>query len=473
MAHHSRVRGSGDAWASILPSELASLDALLRACVNGVDGGAYAPAGLITIGGSGLVCSGPLTVARGGTLVSSNGTLQFSPSIFPQLSATHSGRTRTVMYPFAAARPIPYSLWRPRRDSSGMQAVAPTYISWQNPTVVQPSSLSLPIRAENGGTIAQVTVNFRVGAPHTSIPGTLPAARLLRVDINGNAVPCTSVASGADSNGWVYVPKPSSGAAWFNLGAAQSFTLTCDQNNVVDVTQYTYRLEVIDEQGLSGWPWQVSLLQPVLAVLDASSTWPLAGTITTVDGVSLPSAGGARILVIKSLTGVNGIYISTSTSGTAGWQPSPDLSQTSQYSPGFVVGAQRGQNYGGTLWQASATQSSWSGNPPPPGTGVWRTSTPYALNTPILPLTPNGNWFLCTTGGTSGNPTEPAWPKAAGQTVVDNSVVWTCMGPYPLLAMVTQPDADALAPGLAMTHYGTIFESAAVTTTNLTTNGFR
>lgn len=471
--HHSRIRGSSDPWGSVLPSELAALDAALVASVNGVDGGAYAPAGLITIGGSGLVCSGPLTVARGGTFISSNGILQFAPGVFPQLGPAHSGRTRTVMHAFLAARPIQYGLWRPRRDSSGMQSLAPTYVPWQNPTTVLPASLSLPIRAEHGGTISEITIGFRVGAPHSSIPGTMPAARLLRVDKNGNASVCTSVASGADANGWVYVSKPSSGAAWFNLGAAQTFVLPCDQNNVVDITQYTYRLEVQDEQGLTGWPWQVGLMQPVLAVYDASSSWPLYGGISTVDGVSLPSAGGARILVIKSMTGVNGIYISSSTSGTAGWQASPDLSQTSQYSPGFVVGVQRGQNYGGTYWQASATQSSWSGNPPPPGTGVWRTSTPYALNTPIVPLTPNGNWFLCTTAGTSGNPSEPAWPNGTGQTVVDNSVIWTCMGPYPLLTMVTRPDADALAPGLAMTHYGTIFESAAVTTTNLTTNGWR
>lgn len=58
---------------------------------------------------------------------------------------------------------------------------------------------------------------------------------------------------------------------------------------------------------------------------------------------------------------------------------------------------------------------------------AWVTATVYAAGVGIIPTTPAGLWYECTTGGTSGG-TEPTWLTATGATVNDNGVIWTCRG---------------------------------------------
>lgn len=534
MAHHSRVRGASDPWLNILSSELASLDSLVASCLNGVDGGTYAPSAVITIGGHGLQVISNVTVARGGQLQSGNGLLQFTepnmwaPSTvyvgaaqiipierngfiyqaqgaggtsgttrpvfpltvgatvvdgsvtwvnlgisgeFPALGPSHSGRTRPFLHSFAEARAVPDIMWRPRRDSSGMQSAAPMYQAWNNPGLL-PSTLILPIRGVQGATISQITIGFRVGTPHTTLPQAMPSARLLRVDPNGNAVPCTSTASGADANGWVYATKPSSAAAWFNLGASQTFVLPCDQNNVVDRTQYFYQLEVQDEQwpAGSGWPWILNVMQPC-ALMDNSGLFPDQSR-TTIDGVTVssltsPSGGqGVRILLANSFSmQENGIYTYSATAQNL--QRSADLLNASQFGQGFVIGVQMGQNYSGSYWQASALASSWTPGTLPLSARPWQQLATYATGRTVMPLTYNGYWF--TSGGGTAGSNEPQWPTSPGQTVQDGTIVWTCSGPAPTqLPFVTHPDTDSVSTGLAFTHMGNIFQAAQVEYTGIT-----
>ncbi len=56
----------------------------------------------------------------------------------------------------------------------------------------------------------------------------------------------------------------------------------------------------------------------------------------------------------------------------------------------------------------------------------WVASTGYILNDTIVPTTPNGHYYKCTTAGTS-DASEPTW-TTDGSTVIDGSVVWTDMG---------------------------------------------
>ena len=437
------------------------MDAVLRACINAVDGGTYAPSGLITVGGSGMQLTGPLVVARGGTLNSQHGILAFDPLNFPLLSAGHPGRTRTILYPFVASRPVPYAMWRVQRGSSGIQSLAPGFTSWQLPGTAQTSGLSLPIRAIHYATISSVTVTFAVVTPHTTLPQIMPAFRMLLVDQYGNASPCTSVAAGADTNGFMYVPKPSNVDAWRNGGYAQSFTFACDQNNFVTRDGYSYRLEALDEQGLTGYPWQVSLLQPcrfMMSLTNISGQFPLTGLLTS-DGIT--ASDGDRVLVNGTYGyGETGIYIARSGS----WVRAQDV-----FTQGAIVGIQEGINFGGTYWQAGTAVSNWTPGTTPPA-AFWHSGTGYTLNKPIIPRTPSGFWYVCTTAGTSAS-TEPGWPTATGQTVTDGGVVWTCAGPASTpLPFVTRPDVDLWSPELAMNGYGTVFHSAAVQFTNIYQN---
>jgi len=58
----------------------------------------------------------------------------------------------------------------------------------------------------------------------------------------------------------------------------------------------------------------------------------------------------------------------------------------------------------------------------------WEASTAYSLGQLVEPTTPNTYIYECTTAGTSDSG-EPTWPTGAvGDTVVDNTCVWTLKG---------------------------------------------
>lgn len=59
---------------------------------------------------------------------------------------------------------------------------------------------------------------------------------------------------------------------------------------------------------------------------------------------------------------------------------------------------------------------------------VWEAATAYTVNDYVRPTAgPTGNdLFKCTTAGTSGG-SEPTWPTGEGNTVNDNTVVWTAV----------------------------------------------
>lgn len=57
--------------------------------------------------------------------------------------------------------------------------------------------------------------------------------------------------------------------------------------------------------------------------------------------------------------------------------------------------------------------------------GYWAASTSYSLGDTVLPATPNGHVYKCTTAGTSGS-SAPSWGTTAGGTTSDGgTLVWT------------------------------------------------
>lgn len=55
---------------------------------------------------------------------------------------------------------------------------------------------------------------------------------------------------------------------------------------------------------------------------------------------------------------------------------------------------------------------------------AWAASTSYSLNDVVIPTTPNGHKYKCTTAGAS-NSSEPTWPTASSGTVSDGTAEWT------------------------------------------------
>jgi len=54
---------------------------------------------------------------------------------------------------------------------------------------------------------------------------------------------------------------------------------------------------------------------------------------------------------------------------------------------------------------------------------TWQPSTLYAVGAIVVPTTPNGHYYRCTTGGISYG-VEPTWPTVIGRSVIDNGAVW-------------------------------------------------
>ncbi|MFH1058752.1 MAG: hypothetical protein V1797_08750 [Pseudomonadota bacterium] len=71
----------------------------------------------------------------------------------------------------------------------------------------------------------------------------------------------------------------------------------------------------------------------------------------------------------------------------------------------------------------------------------WQASHAYASGARVIPTTPNGHYYQCTTAGESGA-SEPAWP--ASGTVSDGAAVWTRQGAgFKNLALAVTPPGAA------------------------------
>jgi len=58
---------------------------------------------------------------------------------------------------------------------------------------------------------------------------------------------------------------------------------------------------------------------------------------------------------------------------------------------------------------------------------AWQDATAYGLGDRVTPTSANGFVYVCTQAGTSAG-AEPTWPTILGQTVTDNTAVFTCSG---------------------------------------------
>jgi len=473
LSHNTLVRDPVTNWtdgSAITQAELVKLDANLCAAINAVDGGCYAPTSAIIIGLAGLTLTGPLLVTRGGTLSSvhaASANFQCNDGDVPLLSATHTGRTRTVLTPCLRGRGAIRSLWRYRREDAGLQAYAPSF-DLSDGAGSQVARAYVPIRAHDGATLASVTVSFRVGFPHDALPAAMPSVRVWRMDAGGTISLLTSAAAGADASGYVFAAKPTSPAAWYAAGGKQSLTVTCDQNNVVDVGSYDYVLELVEEQGLTGYPWELTVKASVRAATTANIALPPTGTI---DGYV--TAAGDRILVKDQTDPTqNGILLA----GTG--VRAADLAQAADFTQGMCVRVERGTVNGASTWQAASTITDWAPGDLPQGLTSWATATAYALNSFVQPTAAHATGFYYQATaivgtGTSDAATEPVWPVVVGATVVDNpggnQITWTCIGKTPQgLTFLARPDVAHPVEGTGFIPHGIIWHAAACTFTHIT-----
>lgn len=459
-------------------AELAQMDASLASLVNGVDGGCWSPSSQIVISGSGLQLTGPFFASRGGSLTAANaGGFACQDGDYPLLGPTHTGRNRTIVYECITGEGFPMRpAWRARWKDCGMQSIAQS-IDQSDGNGPQTTRLWVPIRCHTGATLSSAILRFRVGFTHTQMPTQGPSARVLRIDASGNIVTLSSSATGADANGYFYATLPGTVGLWTGN---QTISLTCDQNNVVDISQYTYYVEIVEEQGLTGYPWALVFKQPVKLAANLTqptfaSYWPFG--LTSMSGGDVQTgayADGDRILLINQVTQTfDGIWIAHA----GAWARATDFQAASDFSQGMVVPVDQGGQCGSTYWQASSTTASWDPGTQPFGTFPFDSGNAYAVTNVIIPTKANGFWYECTTA-TGTNSVEPAWPPIVGATVTDaGGNVWTCKGPAttPVAFVCIGPDDDETAQtaGAEFFAHGNIFDQVDVSFTNITSRAFQ
>jgi len=112
------------------------------------------------------------------------------------------------------------------------------------PATGTPQAFYLPY-LHNGATLASVTVFISVTGPHSGVPAVLPSIAVVRYLTSG-AISAQALASSSPQS---FTPAPGTAAAWDDTNQIQGLLYTCNQNNVIDTTQYHYGAVVIDENG--------------------------------------------------------------------------------------------------------------------------------------------------------------------------------------------------------------------------------
>jgi hypothetical protein len=129
--------------------------------------------------------------------------------------------------------------------------ISPASNGLLGPGTAQQTLFLLP-PPHNGATLLSVSCSLRVTGPHASVPASMgggggPAMQVVRLAIGQGIPTAPQFLSSAPQQG--FIPVPASGAAWDSAGQIQTLVYTCNQNNVIDTSQFIYSLILIDENG--------------------------------------------------------------------------------------------------------------------------------------------------------------------------------------------------------------------------------
>jgi hypothetical protein len=214
---------------------MSALDDAIARSVNGDDGGSWNPLTPIIIGGSGMNLTTSSSSIQGGVQTAKGGKLVLGNSDWPTFSAT---RGRTLVFPIVPTMASNSALYGVDCDLSPQYGCLRTLD-------LNGAALVIPIAKRylhNGATLTRGTLTWRVGQPHGIVPVPTPKMALWRITTSGGTIVALNS-----------TPQLSVSAAtadiYFNKGNAQTLTYNCNQNNVIDTTQYQYALVWTDEAG--------------------------------------------------------------------------------------------------------------------------------------------------------------------------------------------------------------------------------
>jgi len=349
--HNALTRASLAAWGAsgVAVADLESLETKVAQGVNGDLGGTYAPTYYaIEIYGSvssGLVVTGPTVVwgKLGALTLVSNAA--YSLLLFPALGGNHPASTHVYQQDCLTGMTSPVNAAVVAQF--GVQAIFPSLLSPVGAVI--PVYHVVPLFAHDGATLSSMSLQLMVPTPHTSLPPTMPTVQIVVSDQWGNL---TTLAN-------YTLPAPSTPAAWYANGAAQTFTIPVAPYTVNNATGLLYAI-VTDEQGLTGFPFQVTSTS-----VDFATTGVVAlNGAQTIDGhaiqLTTSTTPGNRVLVKDQVDQTqNGIYLANA----GQWARSADARTAGPLGQGQLVTCNGGNANAGTLWQQQNPVTAVTGYP--------------------------------------------------------------------------------------------------------------
>jgi hypothetical protein len=304
MAAFTRTQADGT-WITgyaILPADIADLERKAFHGINGDLGGSYTPTAELFVQGNSVVVTGPTEVRQEGVIT---GGVTLVGDIYEKFAEGHVNRSRTIWQActaFAVVGPRPWAALN-SLDPVGIQFVA-SGITTSTELVIP--EFTMEMRVHDGATLSSVRVRLRVPTPHGHVPTTMPRIRIGRLKYDGSVSYLKDTPFG---DGFTELPRAASGAAWYNNGEVQEFDIVCDQNNVIDVSQYSYFINVVEAVGGVGYPFQLKIHEGV----DVYETFYEDEALPT--GVT---PGFVHLLTANTDARENGLYLSdTSTRHTS------------------------------------------------------------------------------------------------------------------------------------------------------------
>jgi hypothetical protein len=254
-----------------LGTDLRTIDQNTFVAINGDAGGTWTPAADLIVGGAGMICAGPWQLSGTSTTIDTNAST--APLTFGKGTADDVFAMASTSYTLAQALIEVYPLISEQASVrvpsfNGAPGIGSALNSGVF-TSAKGARFLVPLRTVSGGLLQTLTLHFTVGESHASVPQALPLMRVIAIDTSGNQLPLRALDGSTDANGFQAIGAPASGAVWFNAGADQTFVYTCNQNQRIDVSRYTYWLEVIDESGTNAWVTVGNSFTAVVSAFDS------------------------------------------------------------------------------------------------------------------------------------------------------------------------------------------------------------
>jgi len=232
MAHLIQAVANWTPLFSITPAIWGAIDQNTYVSINGDNGGTWAPAAPIVIGGAGMWFAGVVQWAAGST-VTTNGTtsrVTFGDSDYFTFPINHPGQSRTVATACAGSR-----------GTFGWTVNTFGFAQ----SVVAGCSGFVELNVVDRATLTSAFLSYVIQATHVGgMPASVLRARIVRVDMLGNVTPITS----GDANGFC-TPTATLPVNYYNGGATQYLPLPMANTMVIDKSRFRYVCQIIDESG--------------------------------------------------------------------------------------------------------------------------------------------------------------------------------------------------------------------------------